>query len=57
MSHVSTLAAPNPTTSTSSTNAVRFGIGSRASYSVNAYAARIETAHWPTSMREITPEA
>lgn len=57
MIHVAAFAAPNPTASMSRTNAVRFGIGSRASYSVKAYAAAIETAHWATSKREITGEA
>lgn len=57
MMTVANFAAPNPASNTSKTNAARFGIGSRASYSENAYAAPIETAHWRTSMRETTTEA
>ena len=57
MRTVATFAAAKPTTSTSSAYAARFGIGSPDSYSVNAYAAAMDTAHWATSRREITGEA
>lgn len=57
MSTVATFAAANPTIRTSSAYAARFGIGSCASYTVKAYAAAMDTAHWATSMREITGEA